>query len=336
MDRAGKVRAVELGIGVGVAVVAIVVFLLLSNVGIQTPKTPAVHTPPSVTTADATAVGQTTATLNGNLGGLGSGSSASVGFLYGTNPTLAGATNVTVGTESAAGSFGKALDGLASSTNYYVQAWASGQGFALGFVRGFTTLAAASVAAPSVTTRGATSIGMTTATLNGSLTSVGSASSVTVGFLYGTSPNLSGATNTTVGTESSTGAFSEAVSGLSPSTTYYVQAWAKGDGFGAGTIVKFSTASPGNGQHVPPGWAHAWCPSLPPQAHGYGEVARCKYNMTYGEMKKLGLADAVVGQATADLRSSGATGPNASTEGRGNAYGMARNESNNGRHLGQL
>lgn len=335
MDRAGKVRAVELGIGVGVAVVAIVVFLLLSNVGIQTPKTPAVRTPPSVTTADATAVGQTTATLNGNLGALGTGSSVSVGFLYGTSPALAGATNATVGTKSAAGSYSKALDGLAASTNYYVQAWASGEGFTLGFIRGFITLATAHVAAPSVTTLGPTSIGMTTATLNGSLTSVGSASSVTVGFRFGTNPSLSGATNMTVGTESSAGAFSEAVSELSPSSTYYVQAWAKGDGYAAGTIVKFSTASPGNGQHVPPGWAHAWCPDLPSQAHGYGEVARCKYNMTYGEMKKLGLTGAV-SQATADLLSSGATGPTASTDVPGNAYGTTKDQPNHGRHLGQL
>ncbi len=147
--------------------------------------------------------------------------------------------------------------------------------------------------APSVSSAAATALGYTGATLNGNLRDLGSASSVTVGFLYGTSPTLAGALNATVRTQTSAGAFNETVTGLAASSTYYVRAWAKGDGFAAGAILPFSTRLPGNGHQVPPGWAHAACSSLGPPANGHGEVARCLFSMTYGEMHKLGLTGAV-------------------------------------------
>jgi hypothetical protein len=77
--------------------------------------------------------------------------------------------------------------------------------------------------------------------LNGDLTSLGTATSVTVGFLYGTSSSLSGATNTTVGTKTAPGTFAKALTGLAMNTTYYAKAWAKGALFSAGAIVSFRT-----------------------------------------------------------------------------------------------
>ena len=201
--------------------------------------------PPVVTTSAASGVTASGATLNGATSSLGSATSVSVGFLYGTDSALAGATNVTASTQAAPGSFSTALTGLTAATTYYFRAWANGDGFATGTIQSFTTTSPASVSPPSATTSAASSVTTTGATLNGNLAGLGSASSVTVGFLWGTSATLSGATNVTVGAQTATGTFTSALTGLSPGTTYYVEAWALGDGFAHGTILSFTTGASG-------------------------------------------------------------------------------------------
>ncbi len=198
-------------------------------------------TPPTVVTDAASGITTSAATLNGHTTSLGTASSVSVGFLWGTSSTLTGAANVTAGTQTATAAFSSPLTGLASGTTYYFEAWANGDGFATGSILSFTT--GTSATAPTVTTSAASSITITGATLNGDLTSLGSASSVTVGFRWGTSSSLSGATNVTVGPETATVAFNTALTGLAPDTTYYFQAWAKGNGFTFGVILSFTTAS---------------------------------------------------------------------------------------------
>ncbi len=199
-------------------------------------------TPPSVATNAASGVATTAATLNGATSSLGTAASVSVGFLWGTSATLAGATNVSAGTQTAAGSFSAALMGLTAGTTYYFQAWANGNGFATGSILSFATTAAAPVP-PSVTTAAASGTTTTAASLNGNLGSLGSASTVTVGFLWGTDSGLAGATNVTVGTQTSVGAFTQALSGLTPGMTYYFEAWANGQGFAHGAIQSFTTSA---------------------------------------------------------------------------------------------
>ena len=275
--------------------VIVILAVILMQQPIPTSTTPQVKTPPSVSTAAATGVDQTVATLNGNLGGVGSAATVTVGFRYGTDPGLAGATNVSVRSLTAAIAFDQALTGLTADTTYYFQAWANGDGFKAASALSFTTLTQSvpQVHSPTVATNDASSVGQTAATLNGNLQSLGTASSVTVGFLYSTDPALAGAMNVSVGGKSATGGFAQPVTGLAVNTTYYVKAWANGNGFAAGSIMPFKTqaapSQPGNGNIVPPGWAHAACPDLPEQAKGFGVRARCEFNMTYGEMKKQGL-----------------------------------------------
>jgi hypothetical protein len=198
-------------------------------------------TPPSVSTSPATSIGTSNATLNGNLNGLGDASSVSVGFRWGTSPSLAGATNVTVSTRSSPGAFSSAVSGLSGGTTYYFAAWASGDGFVAGSILSFVP----TTTPPSVATYAATSKGQTTATLNGYLSALGSASSVAVGFLYDTSSTLSAATNVTATTLTSPGPFSAAVQGLTTGTTYYYRAWASGAGFASGDVQSFVAANPG-------------------------------------------------------------------------------------------
>ncbi len=197
--------------------------------------------PPSIATGAASFVGQTSATLNGNLTSLGSASSVQIGFLYGINPTLSGAVNVTVGTESSAGWFSFTVVSLSSGATYYVQAWAEGTGFADGGIASFATLPTP----PAVATFAATAKGQTTATLNGNLATLGSAPSVTVGFLYGQNASLSGTTNVTAGSVTAPGSFSAALQGLTRGATYYFRAWANGSGFMSGGILNFTATNPG-------------------------------------------------------------------------------------------
>jgi hypothetical protein len=154
---------------------------------------------------------------------------------------------------------------------------------------------------PSVATKAATGIEQTMATLHGNLTSLGTASSVTVGFQYAMSSTFAGMTNVTAGAKTAPGALTNAVTGLVSNTTYYFRAWAAGKGYVTGSALTFTTLAPptpppggngtGNGHHIPPGWAHAACPHIPEQAPGHGVRARCEHNETWGQMKKEGKGD---------------------------------------------
>ena len=96
-----------------------------------------------------------------------------------------------------------------------------------------------------VITVSATSIGATTATLNGNLTDLGGYTDPQIGFYYDTTSTPSNGINVTVGTASSPQSFSYAASSLLDGHTYYFQAWAGGGLFGAkfsvGSILTFDT-----------------------------------------------------------------------------------------------
>ncbi len=195
---------------------------------------------PTVATNAASSVNQTGATLNGATSSLGSATAATVGFLWGTSSTLAGATNVTVTTQTAAGAFTSVILSLTAGTTYYFQAWANGDAFASGSILNFATTSS-TVTPPTVTTSSASGLSSSGATLNGNLGALGSASSVTVGFLWGTDSGLSGAANVTLPAQTSTGAFTTALTGLAAGTTYYFEAWGNGAGFAHGSIQSFTT-----------------------------------------------------------------------------------------------
>jgi hypothetical protein len=131
-----------------------------------------------------------------------------------------------------------------ATLNFYVNgvaaaqtaAWHSGATTQLNLTVTITT------APPTVTSNAATAIGTTTATLNGSLTNRGTASSVQVSFEWGLTSAYGN--QTTPQTMTSTGSFGAPLSGLSPSTTYHFQAKAVGEGTGYGTDRTFTTGTP--------------------------------------------------------------------------------------------
>ncbi len=101
-------------------------------------------------------------------------------------------------------------------------------------------------AAPTVTTSAASSITSSAATLNGSITATNGSDATQHGFAFSTNSSLSsGVSTTTLGSKSGTGSFSEVVSVLSASTTYYIRAYATNStGTGYGSIQSFTTSAP--------------------------------------------------------------------------------------------
>src|SRR5436853_3576651 len=94
---------------------------------------------------------------------------------------------------------------------------------------------------PGVLTQAATGVEDVRATLHGELRNLGEATTVIVGFRYGLDPTLSAATNWTTGPASAAGVYASLVTGLTPNTTYYFDAWANGHGFTTGGIMSFAT-----------------------------------------------------------------------------------------------
>ena len=92
---------------------------------------------------------------------------------------------------------------------------------------------------PAVATNSAINITDTTATLNGNLSDLGSATSVNVNFQYGTS--ISYGTVTPIQTLTAGGAFQANITGLTPGTTYHFQANAGGLTTVYGNDLTFTT-----------------------------------------------------------------------------------------------
>ncbi|MEI8080270.1 MAG: fibronectin type III domain-containing protein [Actinomycetes bacterium] len=206
---------------------------------------------PTVATLAATSVGTTTATINGTVSP--NGSSTDVSFKYGTDPTLVAGTTVTgVPSPVTAGSADNTsvsygLTGLTQGTTYYFRVIATNsQGTTNGSILNFTYVSTA----PAATTSAATSVGSTTATLNGTVNTSGNYST-TVTFTYGTSPTLSTGNTTVTAAESPVinnpaASVTASLSGLTVGTTYYFRVnAASSEGSASGTILSFTpTAAP--------------------------------------------------------------------------------------------
>ncbi|MHB8085603.1 MAG: beta strand repeat-containing protein [Dehalococcoidia bacterium] len=191
----------------------------------------------SVTTASATGVGTTTATLNGNLTGMGGNSSVAVSFNYGT--TTGYGSTIAAGSLSATGPFSASIGSLLASTTYHYIAVAQGSGSPVtGTDMTFTTGA---VPAMSVNTLAATNVTSTSATLNGSLVSLGANPVVNVYFRYGLDTSYGSSTATQP--LSAAGAFSANLNNLTPGATYHYVAVGQNSTTALGTDMTFTAGS---------------------------------------------------------------------------------------------
>jgi hypothetical protein len=125
------------------------------------------------------------------------------------------------------GSFILTLSGLQANTTYHFTAYVDGGTFgtATGADMTFTTSNNTSV--PEVTTNAATSVSYYSATLNGTLTQVGTNSPVRVFFKYGITTSYGATITASTPTMTLAGAFSVSLTGLQSNTTYHFIAYAQ-------------------------------------------------------------------------------------------------------------
>ena len=177
----------------------------------------------SVTASSATATLALT-NMGKNASG-GTESSVTATFRYGTSPDLSGASTQTK-TFTGTGSQTIPLTGLTEGTTYYYAATYAATKSMTTTTGSFTPVSLAQAPAGTVSVGSITaSSAMVTLSLTnmGKNASGGTESSVTATFLYGTSPDLSGASTQTK-TFTGTGSQTISLTGLTEGTTYYYAA----------------------------------------------------------------------------------------------------------------
>ena len=198
---------------------------------------------PIASVGTAVNTSQTGAMLLGHV--VPNGLPTDVWFEYGTSPALAAYDNTAreslpAGTDNVL--VDAAISGLSPSTTYYFRVCSSNsKGEDKSSITNFTT-SSLGPDYPVTVTVAASSVGATTATLNGNVTPNGLATDAW--FEYGTSSTLSGATGTThesIGDGTVSVAVDAALTGLTPGTTYYYRIVAgNSSGATSGTIMSFT------------------------------------------------------------------------------------------------
>ncbi|MBM3431775.1 MAG: hypothetical protein FJX92_02065 [Bacteroidetes bacterium] len=185
---------------------------------------------PTLNTTAATSITTSTATTGGNIINSGGSTVLARGVVFSsstTTPTLTTGTNVPGG--SGTGSFTSNLTGLTAGVTYHVRAYATNAVCTwYGDTKSFTTTP---IVCPTITTSPTTSITNTTATLNGSISATGGATIIEQGFVYSntnSNPTVGGTGCTFVShTPVGLGNYPRSITGLTPSSTYYVKACAR-------------------------------------------------------------------------------------------------------------
>jgi len=183
---------------------------------------------PTVVTTAATAIGSTTATLNGTVNP--NGHATTYQFQYGTTLAYGSFTTLTsAGSGSSAVPVSATIGPLAAGTQYFFQLEATGNSTTVfGGGQIFTTTSAAG--SPIVVTTAATSVTGTTATLNGTVNPNGHAT--TYQFEYGTTlayGTLIPVTPASAGSGIAAVPVSASISGLTPGVTYDFNLMATGN-----------------------------------------------------------------------------------------------------------
>ncbi len=193
---------------------------------------------PTLTTAVATAITQTSATSGGNVTSDGGAAVTARGICFATtaDPTL---SNTVVTSGSGTGVFTSDLTGLTPGTMYHVRAYAtnsSGTGYGNDI-----TFTSGSVMMATVTTANITAIDLASANSGGDVTDAGGGTVTARGICFATTHNPTTA-NTVVTTGSGVGAFTSSLTGLAQGTQYFVRAYATNDaGTAYGNEVAFNT-----------------------------------------------------------------------------------------------
>lgn len=209
---------------------------------------------PSVSTTSVSGIGTGDAYSGGSISSDGGNSITAKGVVWGYDSSVSLGSYVGLTSDgSGSSSYSSHMTGLSQGTVYYVKAYATttiGTGY--GNAIQFTTQQ--SVYPPTVSTATIDSIASTSAYSGGSIVYTGGGSIAEKGVCWNTSgsPNYN---NSKTNDGSGTASFTSFMSGLSPSTTYYVRAYARACGMvngfnvcatGYGEELSFTTTSSGN------------------------------------------------------------------------------------------
>lgn len=175
---------------------------------------------PVLSTAEASDITGTSATLGGEVTFGGESDVTERGIYYSTSPN-AELTGARVEIGSGTGIFSATVSGLAIETVYYVKTFAlNTSGLSYGPELSFSTWSR-----PTVATSAATDITTSSAVLGGEVSSSGGQAVTEKGVYYSSSSNAE-LTGVKQAMGSGTGGYAAAVSGLQKGTVYYVKAYA--------------------------------------------------------------------------------------------------------------
>jgi hypothetical protein len=214
-----------------------------NDASFATTAQPIGNTTPFVFTTAASSITSNSAVTGGNVTSDGGLPITVRGVCWSTTtgPTIALTTKTTDGT--GAGTFVSNISGLTASTTYYVKAYATNSlGTSYGSEISFTTSATLSL--PSIITNSVSSITTTSAVSGGNISSNGNATITASGVCWSTTANPTTA-NSKTNELALIGSFVSNLTGLVPSTTYHVRAYATNSvGTAYGNDISFTTATP--------------------------------------------------------------------------------------------
>jgi uncharacterized protein (TIGR02145 family) len=196
---------------------------------------------PVVQTSASGTITPTTAESGGTVSDDGGAAVIERGLCWATtnNPTIAG-NKLVLG--NGTGSFTGNITGLTPATTYFVRAFATNaNGTSYGSSVSLLTL---SQRVPIVISTSISNLSQTGAVSGGTITSDGGQAVVARGVCWSTSQNPT-TSNSKTNDGTGTGTYSSTLSNLSPSTTYYLRAYAtNGLGTGYGNQLVFTTGTP--------------------------------------------------------------------------------------------
>jgi uncharacterized protein (TIGR02145 family) len=198
---------------------------------------------PIVSTNEISEITKTSAVSGGYIVSDGGAEVTVKGVCWSTseNPTI---DNNHSSDGSGNGEYTSNITGLTENTTYYVRAYATNsEGTDYGSEKSFTTTFDISI--PTVSTIAVSSITASAASCGGNVSLDGGSEVTSRGVCWSTSPNPT-ISNSHSSNGTGTGSFLSAITGLSPSTLYYVRAYATNSaGTGYGNQKSFTTATSG-------------------------------------------------------------------------------------------
>lgn len=195
---------------------------------------------PTLNTEAVTNISLTSVTSGGTITNTGGADIIAFGVCWGTtsNPTISDSHTVD---GKGAGSFVSNVSGLTPNTLYYLRAYATNSvGTSYGDEVQFTTTP---IAVATITTTAVTSIGLTTAVSGGNISSDGGGAVTAKGVCWATTTNPT-ISNSKTSDGTGTGVYVSNITGLQPTTTYYLRAYATNSaGTAYGNSVSFTTSA---------------------------------------------------------------------------------------------